>query len=142
MVTTCGIYLIDKDGKVLICHPTNHPNNLWSIPKGLIDESDADELVAAKRELFEETGIDINALVHKDVVRLPNRLYPAGKKTLTSFIIHIEETIKVIDLHCDSMVVNEVKGWNFPEIDAFAWVSIEEASKLLHNSQIENLKLI
>jgi len=29
-----GIFILNKDKEVLICHPTNHPWDVWSIPKG------------------------------------------------------------------------------------------------------------
>ena len=59
MTITCGIYLYSTvKKKILICHATNARWNQWSIPKGL--KEDNEELFnVGKRELHEETGIDI-----------------------------------------------------------------------------------
>jgi len=121
---------------VLICHPTNHPMNLWSIPKGLLD-GDETEYEAATRELLEETCIDIKSIKHDEPIKMPDILYLSGKKTLVSFLIRIKDDISIDSLRCDSWV-----GGKFPEVDIFKWVSLEVARELLHDSQRTNLDLI
>ena len=57
-VIAAGVFLVREDGNILICHPTNHAPDFWSIPKGLVD--DGEELLAAAiRETFEETNINL-----------------------------------------------------------------------------------
>lgn len=135
MIKTCGIYLVNDDYKVLICHPTNHPWNFWSIPKGLLDNNET-ELEAATRELLEETCIDLKSIDHSDPVRMPDVIYLNGKKTLVSFLVKVKN-IPIESMRCDSWV-----GDKFPEVDEFRWVTLDEASELLHESQRNNLKSI
>ena len=42
-VLAAGIFLVNKENQVLICHPTNHPSDVWSIPKGKIEKNEAPE---------------------------------------------------------------------------------------------------
>ena len=56
MKITCGIFLFNKRGELLIVHPTFHAKNIWSIPKGTQDSNET-PLQAAIREMFEEIGI-------------------------------------------------------------------------------------
>jgi len=58
MRITNGAYIIDKRGNILITHPTNHVNTLWSIPKGLTDDDETSK-EAAIREVWEETNLDL-----------------------------------------------------------------------------------
>lgn len=58
MKRTCGVFLIARDRRILICHPTGHGRNTWSIPKGEKEEGDTD-LKTALKELWEETNIDL-----------------------------------------------------------------------------------
>ena len=54
-----GLFIVRKDNKVLICHPTNHPADFYSIPKGKV-EDDEIFLEAAIRETYEETNLDLS----------------------------------------------------------------------------------
>jgi 2-polyprenyl-3-methyl-5-hydroxy-6-metoxy-1,4-benzoquinol methylase len=51
---TAGGVVLNKDGKVLV---VNQNNNSWSLPKGHIDPGE-DAFTAAKREIYEESGIE------------------------------------------------------------------------------------
>ncbi len=50
---TAGGVVLNKKGQVLV---VNQNNNSWSLPKGHIDPGESD-LEAAKREVYEESGI-------------------------------------------------------------------------------------
>ncbi|GEM_PF-721853 len=50
---TAGGVVLNKKGDVLV---VNQNNNSWSLPKGHVDPGE-DELTAAKREIYEESGI-------------------------------------------------------------------------------------
>ena len=65
MKITNGAYIVDSLNKVLITHPTNHPMDLWSIPKGLFDDGETDSKQAAIRETLEETKIDLTLFENK-----------------------------------------------------------------------------
>ena len=55
-VIAAGIFIMRNDGKLLICHPTHHPEDIWSIPKGKVEEGET-KLEAALRETEEETNL-------------------------------------------------------------------------------------
>ncbi len=50
---SAGGVVINHDRKILL---VNQNGNSWSLPKGHIEESE-DEIAAAKREIYEESGI-------------------------------------------------------------------------------------
>lgn len=140
MKTTCGIFLFNAEGKFLIGHPTNHPMDLWSIPKGLKDSGESD-LVAALRELHEETNIFEKDMGEYKYKHLGLFKYKSKSKTLSAFYFETTTNFENVDIKCDSMVTH-TKGPNFPEIDDFRWVSIEESRSILHDSQLPCLDII
>src|SRR6266540_2365403 len=79
---SAGVLLFRKihDGpQLLLVHPggpfwAKKDQGSWSIPKGLYDESE-DALTAAKRELWEETGI----IASGDFLELGTFKQPSGK---------------------------------------------------------------
>ena len=145
MRKTCGIYLINKNDKLLITHPTNHPLfGSWSIPKGVPDK-DESFLDAAIRETFEETGIDLTGIVMNRNIKihyLPSVIYKSNKKTLYSFLI-IDKELDDVKVVCDSLAT--VNGVSFPENDDYKWVHISHIYMLkqyLHEPQTTNLEEI
>ena len=134
-----GIFIINKEKEVLICHPTNHPWDVWSIPKGKVEKGE-DLIVGAIRETFEETNIDLKnaTLFHQ----LETQAYKHKKKELNPFLFLETENPKidlsVINLKCNSNVPEERGG--FPEMDAYEWTDIETAKKYLHPTQVAALE--
>ncbi len=53
-----AVLVLDDDDRVLVVHQYRHPAQatLWELPAGLLDAPGEDPLVAAGRELWEETG--------------------------------------------------------------------------------------
>ena len=51
-----GIVVLNKENKVFVARRIDNPKNYWQMPQGGVDD-DEDYLVAAYRELREETGI-------------------------------------------------------------------------------------
>lgn len=125
---------------ILACHVTGQPMDgaTWSIPKGLPDEGE-DYAQAACRELFEETGI----------VREPKELLPVGgspyysesmkvAKTLIPFLAVYEGNGEDLTCICDSFFTDS-EGKSCPEVDAFRWITQDEAKIMLHSSQVARL---
>lgn len=131
---TAGFFLFNEKNEVLIVHPTNAPLNTWSIPKGLVDEGET-PYDAAKRELKEETNIDLDKC---EIVFIrhgqKNARYKSGKKTLCAFFAKIRNS-DALQLKCNSIV----EGRNFYENDKIEWVTQNKALNLIHATQIEIL---
>jgi len=140
-VVAAGIFLVNKDGKLLVCHPTNHAPDFWSIPKGKVEIGE--ELIdAAIRETYEETNIDLSAC--KGIIGLEMVTYKHKKKVLHPFVA-LERNNSTLDwgafdIKCNSNVPEDRGG--FPEMDMFQWVSLDEAKMLLHDTQVKCLDKI
>jgi len=57
----CGIVLFTKNADVLIVLESSFTHK-WGVPKGGMEPEDRDKFDCAKRELLEETGIDITSV--------------------------------------------------------------------------------
>lgn len=136
-----GIFLVRKDGKLLVCHPTNHNPNFWSIPKGKVD--DGEHIIdAAIRETYEESNIILSFA--RNIRPLEPVNYKHGKKILHPFVVFEFENLGLdwgsFDIKCNSNVPEQRGG--FPEMDAYKWVTLEEAKTLLHSTQVACLDKI
>jgi 8-oxo-dGTP pyrophosphatase MutT (NUDIX family) len=110
----CGI-IIESDKGWLLCHPTNGGNR-WDFPKGNAEVGE-DHLSAALRELKEETNVELEEDLIKQIVDLGRFSYQ-DHRDLRLFYLRVDE-IDTKSMHCESMVKN-LKGPDFPEMDAFA----------------------
>jgi 8-oxo-dGTP pyrophosphatase MutT (NUDIX family) len=89
------------------------------------------------REMQEETGIDIKKINVISKHQLVSRKYQKQEKILESFLV-VTDT----DFSTHKYTSNLVDGKDFPEIDKWKWVTLEEAVGMIHQSQAENLPLI
>ena len=135
-VIASGIFIIRKDNKLLIAHPTNHDPNFWSIPKGKVEDNET-FLEAALRETFEETNVKLNTSDF-EIHTLPSVNYSHKKKIIYPFLFLEKKISKFdwdkVDIKCNSNVPEDRGG--FPEMDKFKWVTLDEARELLHNTQV------
>lgn len=133
-----GIFIVKEDKTLLICHPTNHAADFWSIPKGKLETGETPEQ-AAIRETHEETNIDLANFTLLGELNMIN--YSHKKKALYPFVCYetCNEGIDFssFDIKCNSNVAEERGG--FPEMDDYKWVTLDEAKKLLHSTQVECL---
>lgn len=132
-----GIFIIRKDKKLLICHPTNHKTDFWSIPKGKVDEGEK-IFDAALRETYEETNLELRSNSNFSIHLLAPVNYGHKKKILHPFV-YLESVNSNFDwvkeeIKCNSNVPLERGG--FPEMDDYKWVTIDEARTLLHETQV------
>ena len=104
----------------------------WSIPKGIYEEGE-DGLAAAKRELFEETGI----VAEGKFLALGAFRQPSGK-TITAWAI--ETDFDPADLVSNSFAMEwppkSGKTAEFPEVDRAGWFPVEEARVKITKGQI------
>jgi len=141
-----GIFIVRRDKKLLVCHPTNHAVDFWSIPKGKSEEGET-MIQAALRETFEETNLDLtttDAILSFNVHGLEPVNYGHRKKMIYPFVyvenIYTKINWDELEIKCNSNVPEDRGG--FPEMDDYKWVSIEEARPLLHETQVACLDKI
>ena len=134
--STFGIFLYSiKMGKLLICKASGNYGG-WSIPKGMAEDGES-PIEAAVRELLEETGIDVNNLQISLIVELDPVMYKTRKKILKPFLYIIEDDLSDFDLKCISLVDGK-----YPEISDYKLVNLENAEKVLHESQASKIEEI
>jgi len=132
-VNAAGVFLVRTNGMVLICHPTNHKPDFFSIPKGKIEEGES-AADAAIRETFEESNVDVKgcSMIAMDMVN-----YRSKKKALHPFLVYEGHNPHLnwdnLDLKCNSFVPEDKGG--FPEMDGYQWVMLDEAKNMLHETQ-------
>ena len=138
MDISCGIFIVDKHDKVLICHATGHPmKKAWGIPKGHMEENEKPE-EAAFRETEEETNIDLSKITGH-LQYLGERDYTHFKKRIKVYLYKCTEDLSNKPLFCKTTYKSKRTGYIRPEIDSYLWVSIEEALKKVHYLQSEIL---
>ncbi len=145
---SCGILLYRRSGddlEVLLGHPggpywKQQDYGSWSIPKGLAEDGEALEAVAA-REFAEETGFDLVSVTREPGVA-PIDL---GEVTLKSGKV-IRAWAVEGDLDPAVSRSNEIEiEWPprtgrrlvIPEVDRVAWFAVDEARRRAHPVQAE-----
>jgi predicted NUDIX family NTP pyrophosphohydrolase len=142
----------DSGLEVLLAHPggpywKNQQFGSWSVPKGIAEDGEALDAVAA-REFFEETGFALG-----DVVVDPARPHlDLGEVTLKSGKVVRAWAVEG-DLDPARAFSNEIEiAWPprsgrtmvIPEVDQVAWFGVEEARRRAHPAQaafVERLEL-
>ena len=122
--------------EVLLVHPggpffARKDEGAWSIPKGLIDDSE-DPLVAARREFTEETG----GTASGETIALGDFRQPGGK-IVTAFAI--EGDFDLADFTSTAFTMEwpprSGRKAEFPEADRAGWFAIDEARKKILKGQ-------
>jgi len=119
---TAGGVVLNTKGEILI---VAQRNNVWSLPKGHIDEGET-ELEAAVREIYEESGINKVELIKKLGVYDRYKISKEGGddkeelKTIHIFLFTTKELkLKPID----------------PDNPEAKWVNKDEVSKILFHKK-------
>lgn len=116
--------------EVLLLSQYRHPVSavLWEIPAGLLDKEGEDPLLAAKRELAEEAGLEAATWhVLVDVFSSPGCLSE-------SLRIFLARDLSESDL--DYVRTEEEAGMEYK------WVPLSDAVKLIHSGAIHNTTAI
>ncbi len=97
-----GGVVINKNGAILV---VNQNGNSWSLPKGHLYDGE-DELTAAKREIYEESGVSELELIRelgkykRYKIGLKERDDKSELKEITMFLFRTnQEILKPIDLN-------------------------------------------
>lgn len=127
-VVSCGIVLLDPEGRVLLAHATETSH--WDIPKGHGEEGEAAHITAL-REMVEETGIAIE----------PERLKDLGlfvyRRDKDLHLFAARATADELDLSsctCTSLFPRRSDGTLIPEMDAYRWTAPDEVDKYASRS--------
>ena len=127
-VVSCGIVLLDPEGRVLLAHATDTSH--WDIPKGHGEEGEA-PAVTALREMVEETGIAL----------APERLKDLGlfvyRRDKDLHLFAARATADELDLGsctCTSLFPRRSDGTLIPEMDAYRWTAPDEVEKYASRS--------
>jgi 8-oxo-dGTP pyrophosphatase MutT (NUDIX family) len=125
---SCGVVLLDPDGRVLLAHATETDH--WDIPKGQGEEGEAPH-VTALREMEEETGIAVEAERLKDLGLFVYR----RDKDLHLFAARARaEELDLARCSCASMFPRRSDGTMIPEMDAFRWSTPDEVEQYASRS--------
>ena len=123
--------------EVLLVHPggpfwAKKDDGAWSIPKGLIEDSE-DTLCAAKREFAEETGFDVDG----KFIKLGSITQPS-RKIVTAFALHHDlDATKVVSNTFElQWPPNSGKKIECPEIVRAEWFSIIKAMNKIQKGQV------
>ncbi|SDG97169.1 Predicted NTP pyrophosphohydrolase, NUDIX family [Paraburkholderia steynii] len=117
---SCGVVLLDPDGRVLLAHATETSH--WDIPKGQGEEGEAPH-VTALREMEEETGIAVDAARLKDLGLFVYR----RDKDLHLFAARARaDELDLTRCTCTSMFPRRSDGTMIPEMDAFRWAAPDD----------------
>jgi len=140
MKRSAGILVYRKKGKefeYLLVHPggpffRNKDLNTWSIPKGEFENYE-DPFTAARREFFEETGIDIDGTF----IEL-NPVKQNSGKTVITWAVETDIDVSCIESNTFEMEWPPKSGKSqcFPEIDRAEWFTYEDARKKIIKGQI------
>ena len=138
---SAGILLFrvkDERLQVLLAHPggpfwSGKDEGAWSIPKGMFD-NDEEPLQAAKRELFEETGIIAEGeFIDLGSIRLPSR------KIVHIWAMRSDWDAIVGQITSNNFSLEWPKGSGirreYPEIDRVEWFDVEAAKKKIVKGQ-------
>ena len=129
---------VDVAVEVLLVHPggpfwKGKDEAAWSIPKGLVEEGE-DELAAARRETFEELGVNVSGPFE----RLGEYKQPGGKLVivwLTEAERGFEPRTELSSTFKMEWPPHSGKTEVFPEVDRAAWFCAEEAGFKMHKGQ-------
>jgi predicted NUDIX family NTP pyrophosphohydrolase len=136
---SAGILLFRRGNaglEVMLVHPggpfwAKKDEGAWSIPKGLADEGE-DLLAAAKREFFEETGMQVAG----GFLDLGAHRQPSGK-TIAAWACEGDFDAATLKSNTFSLEWPPRSGRivEFPEVDRAAWYSIDEALVKINKGQ-------
>jgi len=128
MLKSAGCIILHKfDDKwhMLLVHAAgNWKIKKMGIPKGLVEKNEAFD-TAAKRETFEETGLDVEILDEEPIIS------KTTNKTVYGFLSMLKhKSLKKIDENL------KVKSIDMNEVDYARFYPLEKAKELIYNYQI------
>lgn len=137
---SAGLLIYRQKGnmvEVLLVHPggpfwAKKDNGAWSIPKGELN-NDEDPLAAARREMEEETGIQVSG----NFIELSPVKQKSGKWV---FAWALEQQLNIDNIKSNTFEMEwpprSGRKKSFPEIDKAGWFSMADARKKIIEGQV------
>ena len=118
----------DHEGRLLVTRQYRHGNAdiQWEIPGGCIDADDPSPLVAAKRELLEETGC-----MAEHYTELPR-----------IFANPARQSNRVYAFRASGVTMEADPKFDATEVIQYEFIPVEEAMDRIRNGQFQNSLLI
>lgn len=128
-IRTCAVVIINPAGDILGCHGSGKkPNKGYDFPKGCREEGETD-LAAARRELLEETGINLKLGEGESLIDCG--VHPHNKeKDIHIFIWQVKEFPNLDTLICTTYF--ERNGITYPENDKYLIIPKYERWRFNH----------
>ncbi|MCP3713386.1 NUDIX hydrolase [Paraburkholderia sp. CNPSo 3274] len=127
-IVSCGIVLLDPEGRVLLAHATG--TNHWDIPKGQGEPGET-ESQSARREMVEETGIEVAA---PRLVDLGRYMYRRDKDLHLFAARASADELDLSRCVCVSLFPRREDGVMIPEMDAWRWTVPGEVDRYASRS--------
>lgn len=122
--TSCGTLIVNDQSKILLGHVSDR--NYWDIPKGR-QEPDESPIKAARRELKEETGLDLIEMFFEEIGPFTYR----PDKNLYLFKIYVADTLQDLDsLFCSTYFPCNDDRKPVLAMNAYRWASRHELAFL------------
>ena len=127
---SCGVVLFKEDGEKIEYLLLHYPSGHWEFPKGHIEEGE-DEIQTAKRELWEETGIDRIEIIPGFREPIAYKFRNKGKPSHKQVIFFLAKTA------IDEITISfEHQGFIWlPYEEALKKVTFENARNILNKAQ-------
>ncbi|WP_233531060.1 NUDIX hydrolase [Paenibacillus alkalitolerans] len=132
--TTVGLLLTDGT-RFLACHSTG--NRFYDLPKGLPEEGES-ALETCRREVREETGLDISGIELNDFGVLPY----TREKNLHLFVWRTSQLPDTGGLVCTSFFPHPYTGKSTPEVDGYKYIDFHEKELYLAKSMVRTLSIV
>ncbi|MGE9297376.1 MAG: NUDIX domain-containing protein [Puniceicoccales bacterium] len=146
--TAAGLIMYDDSGdelRVLVAHPggpyyQKKDAGYWSIPKGEPEKDETDLLEVARREFFEETGLEPPAASDCNVIFWPlDTITQKGGKVVHAWAFRgewAEGRMPVSNEIAIEWPPKSGKKMLIPEVDRVEMVPVAEAKRRLKESQL------
>ena len=122
METSCGVVLVNYGTVLLLQYPQGH----WDLPKGHVEEDDADRTSTMRRELAEETGIQSVTLLNGFEERSEYTFRHKGKLKQKQVYWYIAETEEM-----DVTLSHEHRG--------YLWLDWDQALETITHDETRNV---
>jgi 8-oxo-dGTP pyrophosphatase MutT (NUDIX family) len=114
------VLLLDEDRRVLLVRLANRSKRWWAVPGGGLKDDETHE-TAARREIAEETGYEVDELGpwvwrREDVFRFEGRLYRQRERYFIASVPAFEPRPKLIDVE-EAKTFDGLRWWTLGELE-------------------------